>query len=325
MTFSLASAGSPGVPRAAATWVRATALPAVSRALDDVSAARDAARTQLVGESGGAYAAHAGTLLAHLCALESRLRRVALLLDAYADRLVAHEILLHSVRSRAVAAGLPVVGDSVPPPAALVSSVTWSELASVVGRERSALLAWVQVELESAVASFADPDLTRWVIDFLDANRVGLAGAGLEVTADRGSRALATRGLLESADRLDRLAKVPGPAGLVHDTVTALESDDPAEALCLVGGGVALAALAPVLLPTASAVVLVGAATVLGHVGSRVAERLWDRIPDEAQDVLDDAVEEAWDGTKALVADTWDQADDAIDHLGDSLVDWAVR
>lgn len=325
MSLSLASAGSPEVPRVAVAWLRTTALPAIASAIHDVSAARDRGVVHFVGVSGAAYASHAGGLLAHLSALESRVLRAAGLFESYAERLVAHEALLASVRSRAMSAGLSVVGDAVPAPSGLLPSLAWSELAGVVAREQTALVAWAQTELESQVSTYSDPDLARWAAEFLDANRVGLASTGIETAADHGSQALSTRGLLDSAEQLHRLSKVPGPASTAYDLVVALESDTPAEGLCLVAGGVALAALAPAVVAGAPAIVVAGTAIALGYAGTKVAQRAWDRLPEEVQDTLDDTVRDAWEGASDRAEDTWSWADDAVDDLGERVLTWARR
>ena len=53
------------------------------------------------------------------------------------------------------------------------------------------------------------------------------------------------------------------------------------------------------------------------------SQQAWDRLPEPAQDVLDEAVDDAWEGTKDLAEDAWDTADDLVDDLGASLVGWA--
>lgn len=321
MTFSLVSAGSPAVPRAAAGWLRATALPAVALAIREVSAARDRAVLHFVGRSGGAYSVHVGGLLGHLSALESRLSRAALLVESYADRLVAHELLLASVRARALSAGLSVVGDSVPAPTDLLASVTWSELAGEVAREQSALLGWVRTELEPEVARYADPDLSQWAADFIDANRVGLAASGLETTATRGGALLSARGLLDSADRLEQLSRIPGPASTLYDTVTALEGDTPAEGLVQLGGSAAAVAATTAtvaLLAPAAPVLAVGVLTVAaGAAGTLAARGAWSLLPERTQDDVDGFVGEVWDDTKDVVTDA---AGGYLDHLRT----WAV-
>ena len=324
MSFSLVPAGSPSVPRVAATWVRATAVPALGVALADVAAARDRATLGFVGASGGAYGLHAQSLLAHLGTLRDRLLAAAALFEAYAERLARHEAVLVDVRSRALGCGLEVHGDLVVAPTGVVGSVLWSQLAAEVVCEHESLAAWVAGELDAAVPSYSDPDLTRWVTDFLDANRVSLVASGLETTATRGGAALTARGLFEAADDLDRLARVPGPASVAVEAVVALESDTPAEGLVTVAGGVALAALAPAVLTAgAPAIAVAATAVVLGWAGSKVAQQAWDRLPDPAQDALDEAVEDAWDGTKDLAEDAWETADDLVDDVGSSLVGWA--
>lgn len=326
MSFSLVPAGSPAVPRVAATWVRAHAVPAIGVAIADVGAARDRAALGLVGASGGAYSLHVDSLLAHLGRLRDRLLGAAVLFESYADRLAAHEATLAGVRTRAIAAGLEVLGDTVLPPTGLLESVAWSDLASAVLGEHRALASWVATELDAVVPAYSDPDLTRWVADFLDANRVGLAASGLELVATRGGAGLAARELLEGAARMDQLARIPGPATVVHDSVVALESDTPAEGLCLVAGGTALAALAPVLVAGAPALVVAGTAVVLGYAGTKVAQQAWDRLPEPVQDALDEAVEDTWDGTKDLAEDVaedaWDWADETVDDLGESVLTW---
>lgn len=325
MSVSLAVAGSATVPRAATAWLRDTALPAVSRAIDDVTTARARALHGFVGASGSAYSAHAEALLSHLEALRERLLCAERLFASYAERLRAHEAALAEVRARALAAGLQVRGDDLLPPRGLVSSLTWSELATHVLHEHRDLATWVGAELDAAVASFSDPGLVRWVSDFLDTHRVALASAGLEAIAVRGGGELAHRGLLQQADHLDRLARASGPAATVVNTVVALESDEPAEGLALVAGGAGLAALAPVLVGGAP-VVLAGAVTVgLGILGARAAQGVWDRLPEDVQDSADAAVDEAWQSAKDAVAETWDATTDSVDDLGDSLVTWTVR
>lgn len=329
MTFSLTPAGSPAVPRAAASWVRGTALPAVTIALHDVAAARGAAATGLIGTSGLAYSVHAADLLAHIGRFRDRLAEAAGLFEAYAERLVSHEDTLLGIRAESLACGFEVVGDAVLPPVGVLDAVRWSQLASAVLVEHQSLAAWVHAVLDAAVPSFDDPDLARWVADFLSDNRVGLAAAGLEATAARGGVAMTARGLLDAAERLDHLARIPGPVSTVVDTVVALEGDHPAEGVAGVVGGVAatavttaaLAAVAP-----AAPVVAVGAAAVVVGLGATyAATKAWQQLPVGFRDAADEVVAESWDGVKDDVVDAWDTTEDLADDLGDSLVAWAAR
>lgn len=327
MSAWLAPAGSPAVPRIAAGWVRGTALPALGVALADVGAARDRAGLGFVGASGGAYALHTASLLHHLGALRDRLLAAAVLFESYADRLVLHEATLASLRARAVAAGLEVVGDTVLPPTGLVDSVAWSEIASAVLGEHQSLAAWVATELDAAVPTYSDPDLTRWVAGFLDDNRVSLAAGGLETTARQGGVSLAARELLAEAARMDRLAKIPGPVSTAYETVVALESDTPAEGVAGVVGGVAataaVTATAAALVPAAPVVLVGGAAVLVGIGGTWLATKVWQQLPDGFQDAADEAVGDTWECTKSLAEDAWDSAGDMVDDFGDSLVGWA--
>ena len=330
MTFSLAPAGSPAVPLAAAGWVRGTALPAVETALQDVAAARDAAAAGFVGASGLAYSVHVGDLLAHLGRFRDRLRDAVELVEAYAERLVTHEHTLLGIRAESVACGLQVVGDTVlPPTTGVVPAVRWSQLASAVLAEHQSLAAWVHDVLDAAVPSFTDPDLARWVAAFLSDNRVGLTAAGLETTAARGGVAMTARGLLDAAERLDHLARIPGPVSTVVDTVVALEGDHPAEGVAGVVGGVAATAVTTAAIAAAAPaapVVAVGAAAVVVGLGATyAATKAWQQLPDGFRDAADEVVAESWDGVKDDVVDAWDTTEDLADDLGDSLVAWAAR
>lgn len=307
--------------------MRATAVPALGTAIDDVTAARDGAALGLVGASGVAYGLHAQSLLAHLGTVRDRLLAAAALFESYADRLVAHEAVLVDVRARALGCGLEVHGDLVVPPTGVIGSVLWSQLAAEVVCEHQSLAAWVATELDAAVPSYSDLDLARWVADFLDANRVSLAAGGLETTARRGGVSLAARKLLAEAARMDRLAKVPGPVSTAYETVVALESDAPAEGVAGVVGGVATTAVATAAvaaLVPATPVIAVGVLAVgTAALGTWAGKELWQALPDGFQDAADEVVGEAWDDVKDDVSDAWDSAGDLVDDLGSSLVGWA--
>lgn len=317
MSFSLAPAGSPSVPRVAATWVRATAVPALVVAMQDVTAARERAMQEFLGVSGGAYCMHSHALLFHLGALRDRLLGAAALFESYADRLTAHETVLDGIRARALACGLEVVGDTVlspTEPADLTAALAWSDLASAVLSEHQSLTAWVAGELDAAVPSYSDPDLARWVADFLDAHGVGLVAAGLETTAVGGAAALAARERLEGAAHLNRWSKVPGPVATTINTVTALESDEPSTELMGVLAGTATTTAtvgAAALLAPAAPVIAVGAvATVAGIGAAYQAKGLWEKLPQPMQDSADEVIGDAWDDIKGL---------------GDRVVSWAGR
>lgn len=309
MSFSLTSAGSPAVPRLAEGWLRSTGVGALDACADEVLAARDRAVSQFVGSSGLAYSLHVGQMLHHLQELRARFVRAADLFSSYADRLVAHETLLAGVRARALAAGLEVAGNLVLPPQDpfdLVAGKTWSDLAGLVADEQHDLLAWVSTHLDGAVESFTDEALLDWVRGFVESYCSTLISAGTEGVLTTAGR-LATR----YADGLTRLARLPGPIGLAYDAVTALESDTPAEGLFVAGVGFATPTVAvatlPVTVPTAAA----AGVTVLATVGGALAaQKAWDRMPDEATDVLDEAAKDAWDATTDLAAEGWDAVTD---------------
>ena len=151
--FSIASDGSPAVPRLASTWVRGTALPATVRASEQVQQALDRAADSFQGISGTAYAFHASIMLRHLGVLADGLTRAAALFESYAERLVAHERLLSGVRARAVAAGFPVTGDLVGAPDGPADSGDWSTMAAEVAANAGAT-----VEVMTPDRTFA-PDI----------------------------------------------------------------------------------------------------------------------------------------------------------------------
>ena len=90
--FSIASDGSPAVPRLASTWVRGTALPATVRASEQVQQALDRAADSFQGISGTAYAFHASIMLRHLGVLADGLSLLIILplaligIDAWRER-----------------------------------------------------------------------------------------------------------------------------------------------------------------------------------------------------------------------------------------------
>lgn len=320
MSFSLTSAGSPDVPRAAEGWLRSTGVDALDACADEVVAARDRAISQLVGSSGLAYSLHVGQLLHHLEELRSRFVRAADLFGSYADRLVAHETLLAGVRARALAAGLEVAGDLVLPPKNpfdLVAGKTWSDLAGVVADEQHDLLAWVSDHLEGAVESFEDESLLDWVRGFVESYHSTLISAGGEGVLTKAGR-LATR----YADDLTRLGRLPGPIGLTYDAVTALEGDSPAEGLFVAGAGFVAATVAVATLPVTATTATVAGVTVLATVGgSLAAQKAWDRMPDEATDVLDEAAKDAWDATADVgVEILWDKVPEPMQDTADEIV-----
>jgi hypothetical protein len=322
VSFSLTSAGSPGVPRLAEGWIRGTALAALDACVDEVDGARVRALDLFLGTSGQAYSVHTMQLLLHLQGLRSRFVRAADLFGSYADRLVAHETLLAGVRARALAAGLEVAGDLVLPPedpSDLVAGKTWSDLAGLVADEQHDLLAWVSAHLEGAVESFADETLLAWVRGFVESYHSTLISAG-------GEGLLTKAGQLASryADDLTRLGRLPGPIGLAYDAVTALEGDTPAEGLFVAGVGFATATVAVATLPVTVPTVAVAGVTVLATVGGAlVAQKAWDRLPDEATDVLDQAAKDAWVATTDIAADAWDEATDIASDRWPELTDLA--
>lgn len=339
MSFSLTSAGSPDVPRLAESWVRTTALGALDACVDEVVDARARAADQFSGASGLAYAAHTGQMLLHLQTLRARFVRAADLFGSYADRLVAHETLLAGVRSRALAAGLVVLGDQVLPPddaMDLVAGTTWSDLAGLVADEQRDLLAWVTAHLEGSVESFTDESLVRWVLDFLQTHHAtlltGTAGTRLRVLAARRlaeaeellrgldlvddpfdfdvDNRLRVEGevdeLIDGAGQLDRLGRVLGPVGITYDTVMALESDEPASGLIPVLAGTAAGAAVPILLT--GPVGLVGATTVLATIGgAALADTMWQRLPEPMQESADEIVGDVVDGARDLVSAGFDE------------------
>lgn len=308
MSFSLTSAGSPAVPRLAEGWVRGTALPALEACQEGVLDARDRALHQFVGSSGLAYSLHVGQMLHHLDALRAHLVRAADLFGSYADRLVAHEVLLAGVRSRALAAGLEVVGDRVLPPADATDLATgraWSRLAEEVLEEQRDLAAWVASHLEGAVESFTDEPLVRWVRGFVEAYRSTLLSSAAESVLTKAGQ-LSTR----VAEDLTRLGRVPGPVGLAYDAVTALQGETPAEGLFTAGVGFTTATVAVATLPVSAPAAAVVGTSVLATVGGvLVAEKAWDRLPDEATEILDEAAEDAWDATQDWAEDRWKEVE----------------
>lgn len=308
MSFSVTSAGSPDVPRLAEAWVRGTALGALDACVDEVVDARARAADQFTGASGLAYSAHTGQMLLHVQALRARFVRAADLFGSYADRLVAHEALLAGVRARALAAGLEVVGDLVlppPDPTDLVAGRTWSDLAGLVAGEQQDLVVWVSTHLEGAVESFSDESLVNWVRGFVESYHSTLVSAAGEGILTRAGQ-LVTR----YADGLTRLGHVPGPVGLAYDAVTALESDEPAAGLFAAGAGFATATVAVATLPVTAPTAIVAGVTVLATVGGvLVAEKAWDRLPDEATEILDEAAEDAWDATQDWAGDRWKEVE----------------
>jgi hypothetical protein len=306
VTFSLTSAGSPDVPRHAEAWVRSTALGALDACVDEVVDARTRAADQFAGASGLAYSAHTGQMLLHLQALRARFVRAADLFSSYADRLVAHEALLAGVRSRALAAGLEVVGDRVLPPddaADLLTGVTWSELAGEVLDEHRDLATWVATHLEGAVESFRDESLVRWVRAFVEDYASTLVSTATEGVLT-GAGQLAGR----FADDLARLGRLPGPVGLAYDAVTALQGETPAEGLFTAGVGFTTATVAVATLPVTAPTAAVVGTTILATVGGvLVAEKAWDRLPDEATEILDEAAEDAWDAGGDWVGERWEE------------------
>ena len=308
MSFSLTSAGSPDVPRLAEAWVRSTALGALDACVDEVVGARGHAADQFSGASGLAYSAHTGQMLLHLQTLRARFVRAADLFGSYADRLLAHETLLAGVRSRALAAGLEVVGDRVLPPVDATDLATggaWSRLAEEVLEEQRDLAAWVASHLEGAVESFTDEPLVRWVRGFVEAYRSTLLSSAAESVLTRTGQ-LATR----FAEDLTRLGRVPGPVGLAYDAVAALQGETPAEGLFTAGVGFTTATVAVATLPVSAPAAAVVGTSVLATVGGvLVAEKAWDRLPGEATEILDEAAEDAWDATQDWAEDRWKEVE----------------
>lgn len=306
MSFSLTSAGSPDVPRTAVTWMQAAGLPALERAVEEVVTAHERALSDFAGTSGRAYSLHSLQMLLHLQALRSRLQRAAALFSSYADRLAAHEARLAEVRARALAAGLEVIGELVPPPVEATDLATggaWARLAEEVLEEQRDLADWVRTHLESTVESFIDEPLVRWVHTFVEDYASTLVSTAAEGVLTKAGQ-LTTR----VGDDLARLGRVPGPVGLAYDAVTALQGETPAEGLFTAGVGFAAAAVSVATLPVTAPTAAVVGTTVLATVGGvLVAEKAWDRLPDDATQLLDEAAEDAWDSGGDWVGERWEE------------------
>ncbi|MBU2073124.1 MAG: hypothetical protein KJ938_01685 [Actinobacteria bacterium] len=314
--FSIASDGSPAVPRLAVTWVRGTALPATVRAREQVQQALDRAADSFQGISGTAYAFHASIMLRHLGVLADGLTRAAALFESYAERLVAHERLLSGVRAQAVASGFSVTGDLVGAPDGPADSGDWSTMAAEVAAERQALRAWVATHLDAALADFLDEETFEWVGRFFGAHHStlvsGVLGTALKKShvsrvgdIDRGGVRLSARELDRLADAADRLSTAGdalGPITVAYDTVSALESDEPGLGMARVSGGVVAAGL--VLTLPISSVVISGAVTVVVTMAAvEGVERVWGELPDDWTDTLDESIGDGWGDLKDATGD----------------------
>lgn len=314
--FSIASDGSPAVPRLAVTWVRGTALPATVRASEQVQQALDRAAESLQGISGTAYAFHASIMLRHLGVLADGLTRAAALFESYAERLVAHERLLSGVRARALAAGFPVTGDLVGAPDGPSGSAEWTAMAAGVAAERQSLREWVATHLQAAVDGLVDEETFEWVGRFFTTHHSTLASGVLGTALkkshvsrvgdiDRGGVRLTARELDRLADAADRLSTAGdalGPITVAYDTVSALESDEPGLGMATVSGGVIAAGL--VLTLPISSVVISGAVTIIVTMAAvEGVERVWGQLPDDWTNTLDESIGEGWDDLKDATGD----------------------
>jgi len=314
--FSIASDGSPAVPRLGVTWVRGTALPALVTAREQVQEALDRAADSFQGISGTAYAFHASIMLRHLGVLADGLTRAAALFESYADRLVAHERLLSGVRAQAVASGFPVTGDMVGTPDGPAGSTEWTAMAAGVAAERQALRQWVATHLDAALADFLDEETFEWVGQFFATHHStlvsGALGTALQkahlhkvANIDRGGVRLTARELdrlADDASRLARAAEAVGPIAVAYDTVTALESDEPGRGMAQVSGGVIAAGLV-LTLPVSSAVVAGLLATGATIVAVEGVKHAWGELPDDWTDTLDESIGEGWDDLKDATGD----------------------
>ena len=314
--FSVASDGSPAVPRLAARWVRGTALPATVRASEQVQQALDRAADSFQGISGTAYAFHASIMLRHLGVLADGLTRAAALFESYAERLVAHERLLSGVRAQALAAGFPVTGDLVGAPDGPSGSAEWTAMAAGVAAERQSLREWVATHLQAAVDGLVDEETFEWVGQFFTTHHSTLASGVLGTALkkshvsrvgdiDRGGVRLTARELDRLADAADRLSKAGdalGPITVAYDTVSALESDEPGLGMATVSGGVIAAGL--VLTLPISSVVISGAVTIIVTMAAvEGVERVWGQLPDDWTDTLDESIGDGWDDLKDATGD----------------------
>ena len=314
--FSVASDGSPAVPRLAARWVRRTALPATVRASEQVQQSLDRAADSFQGISGTAYAFHASIMLRHLGVLADGLTRAAALFESYAERLVAHERLLSGVRAQALAAGFPVTGDLVGAPDGPSGSAEWTAMAAGVAAERQSLREWVATHLQAAVDGLVDEETFEWVGQFFTTHHSTLASGVLGTALkkshvsrvgdiDRGGVRLTARELDRLADAADRLSKAGdalGPITVAYDTVSALESDEPGLGMATVSGGVIAAGL--VLTLPISSVVISGAVTIIVTMAAvEGVERVWGQLPDDWTDTLDESIGDGWDDLKDATGD----------------------
>ncbi len=314
--FSIASDGSPAVPRLAVTWVRGTALPALAGSREQVQEALDRAADSFQGLSGTAYAFHASIMLRHLGVLADGLTRAAALFESYAERLAAHERLLSGVRARAVASGFPVTGDLVGAPDGLADFGDWSTMAAEVAAERQSLRQWVATHLDAALADFFDEETFEWVGRFFATHHStlvsGALGTALQkahlhkvANIDRGGVQLTARELDRLADdarRLARAAEAVGPIAVAYDTVTALESDEPGRGMAQVSGGVIAAGLV-LTLPISSPIVVGLLATGATIVAVEGVKHAWGELPDDWTDTLDESIGEGWDDLKDATGD----------------------
>ncbi len=350
--FSIASEGSPAVPRLASTWVRGTALPALAGASDEVQRALDRAADSFQGVSGTAYAFHASIMLRHLRVLADGLSRAAGLFDAYADRLAAHEALLSGVRAQAVASDFPVTGDLVGAPDGPAGVTQWTAMAAGVAAERQALREWVATHLQAAVDELVDEETFEWVGQFFATHHSTLVSGTLGTVLKqrylttlldeddlRGSRrsgnparkatgeALIAGGELDRlehvAGQLDHASKALGPVTFAYDTVNALGSDEPAGGMMGVLGSAGFAAGASLALPVATPVVVTGATVMLAAMaGTIVGTAAWHALPEDWQDSADEILGDAVDEVTDLAGDAVDGVKDLAGDVASGLASW---
>lgn len=108
------------------------------------------------------------------------------------------------------------------------------------------------------------------------------------------------------ADWAGKGGKVLGPAGWAWDTYQALEDESPGGALLGAAAGTfvtaAIIGSAPAVVPT---VVVVAGAVALGVGASYFSTELWDALPDDFTEPVDEWVGEQWDDTKDVAAEGW--------------------
>lgn len=147
--------------------------------------------------------------------------------------------------------------------------------------------------------------LTRELADLRSAAR---SGNPARVTQAATPDALERRSALPGEiDRTRSAARVLGPVGVLYDVysdaVAISDGASPGETVFETFGGSGGAVLAAtgasllvVGLPTWAGVIIVGGAAAAGAwVGGDIADRVWDRFPDELTDAVDDGLSRAWD------------------------------